>query len=99
MITPITSKLLIHNQSLDDWEFRGGYKILFVEVSLVAESLTERISDEVIKDFLAIIIFPQYLFLRHGSNERDSSSLTDRSSPVMLSAAKHLRAHRDRPFA
>ena len=58
MITPITSKLIIHNQSLDDWEFRGGYKILFAEVLL-----TERISDEVIKDFLAIIIFPG-IFLR-----------------------------------
>src|SRR2546425_6706416 len=31
--------------------------------------------------------------LRHGSNERDSSH------PVMLSAAKHLAADRDRPFA
>src|SRR5258708_9268250 len=37
--------------------------------------------------------------LRQGSNERDSSSATVRSSPVMLSAAKDLAAARDRPFA
>src|SRR6266852_1087070 len=37
--------------------------------------------------------------LRHGSNACDSSSPTERSSPVMLSAAKHLSADRDRPFA
>src|SRR5258706_2891987 len=37
--------------------------------------------------------------LRHGSNERDRSSSTERSSPVMLSAAKHLAADCDRPFA
>ncbi|SRR6266849_9689079 len=37
--------------------------------------------------------------LRHGSNERDSASPTARSSPVILSAAKHLAAARDRPFA
>jgi len=44
---------------------------------------------------------------RHGSSERDGSSSTERSSPVMLSpslrsrvnSAKHLRAHRERPFA
>ncbi len=34
-----------------------------------------------------------------GSNELDSCSLTDWSSPAMLSAAKHLVAYRDRPFA
>src|SRR5260370_21185657 len=41
-----------------------------------------------------------------GSNERDrsspttrSSSFIPRSSPVILSAAKDLAAHRDRPFA
>src|SRR6266851_6966919 len=37
--------------------------------------------------------------LKQGSNERDNSSPTERSSPVMLSAAKHLSAERDRPFA
>src|SRR5216684_8531820 len=37
--------------------------------------------------------------LRQGSNERDSSSATARSSPVILSAAKDLAADRDRPFA
>src|SRR5713226_2159523 len=37
--------------------------------------------------------------IRQGSNELDSSSPTARSSPVMLSAAKHLSAYRDRPFA
>jgi len=37
--------------------------------------------------------------LRHGSNELDSSSPTERHSPVMLSVAKHLCADRDRPFA
>src|SRR5260221_7015080 len=37
--------------------------------------------------------------LRHGSNERDRSSSTERSSPVMLSEAKHLAADCDRPFA
>ncbi len=36
--------------------------------------------------------------LRHGSNELDSSSPTERSSPVILSAAKDLAADRDRPF-
>src|SRR5713226_4395341 len=39
------------------------------------------------------------LLIRHGSTELDSSSPTERSSPVMLSAAKHLSASRDRPFA
>jgi hypothetical protein len=38
-------------------------------------------------------------FLRQGSNELDRSSSPERSSPVMLSAAKHLSADRDRPFA
>jgi len=52
------SMLVIHNQSLDDWEFLGGYNILFVEVSLVEVGITERISDEVINDFFPIIIFP-----------------------------------------
>jgi len=37
--------------------------------------------------------------LRQGSNARDSSSPPARSSPVMLSAAKHLSASQDRPFA
>src|SRR5205823_7845861 len=37
--------------------------------------------------------------LKQGSNELDSSSLPERSSPVMLSVAKHLAADRDRPFA
>src|SRR5260370_25768150 len=36
---------------------------------------------------------------RQGSNELDSSCSRERSSPVMLSAAKHLAADRDRPFA
>src|SRR6266478_9353821 len=39
------------------------------------------------------------LFLRQGSNALDSSASTARSSSVMLSAAKHLAADRDRPFA
>jgi len=39
------------------------------------------------------------LFIRQGANERGRSSPTERSSPVMLSAAKHLAASRDRPFA
>jgi len=51
--------LVIHNQSLVGWEFLGGYNILFVEVLLVEAGITERISDEVIKDFLAITIFPR----------------------------------------
>src|SRR5712692_1108815 len=38
-------------------------------------------------------------FVRQGSNELDSSSSTERNSPVMLSAAKHLLASHDRPFA
>src|SRR6266853_4975737 len=37
--------------------------------------------------------------IRQGSNELDSSSSTERPSSVMLSAAKHLAAARDRPFA
>src|SRR6266852_5953885 len=37
--------------------------------------------------------------IRQGSNECDSSCSRERSSPVMLSAAKHLAADRDRPFA
>src|SRR5258708_28395042 len=37
--------------------------------------------------------------LRQGSNELDRSCSRERSSPVMLSAAKHLAADRDRPFA
>src|SRR6266566_1909024 len=45
-------------------------------------------------------VFPELIqILRQGSNERDSSSAIERSSPVMLSAAKHLGAHRARPFA
>src|SRR5713101_3519859 len=40
-----------------------------------------------------------FTLLRHGSNELDNSSPTARSSPVMLSAAKHLAAARDSPFA
>src|SRR5260370_1258576 len=39
------------------------------------------------------------LHLRQGSNALDSSAAPARSSPVMLSAAKHLAAARDRPFA
>ncbi len=35
-----------------------------------------------------------YTFLRQGSNERDSSSSTERSSPVMLSEAKDQRMSR-----
>jgi len=35
---------------------------------------------------------------RHGSNECDCSSSAERSSPVMLSAAKHLCIHQERPF-
>ncbi len=45
-------------------------------------------------------LFPYHHFiLRHGSNERDSSSSTARFSAVMLSEAKHLCAGRDRSFA
>ena len=36
---------------------------------------------------------------RQGSNERDSSSPTARSNPVMLNAVKHLCPHRERSFA
>src|SRR6267154_749423 len=39
------------------------------------------------------------LEIRHGSNERDRSSPTERVSPVILSEAKDLSAERDRPFA
>src|SRR5260221_6608478 len=39
------------------------------------------------------------LIVRQGSNERDSSSPTERVSPVILSEAKELSAERDRPFA
>jgi hypothetical protein len=38
------------------------------------------------------------MHLRQGSNELDSSSPPARSSPVILSAAKDLAAHRVRPF-
>src|SRR6266852_8143635 len=41
----------------------------------------------------------QVIYLRQGSNELDRSCSRERSSPVMLSAAKHLAADRDRPFA
>ncbi len=41
----------------------------------------------------------QFNKLRQGSNERDSSHSTERSSPVILSVAKDLAADRDRPFA
>src|SRR5713101_6476588 len=37
--------------------------------------------------------------LRHGSNELDRSSPTERSGPVILSEAKDLCAYRDRPSA
>jgi hypothetical protein len=39
------------------------------------------------------------MFVNQGSNEHDSYSSTDRSRFVMLSAAKHLVADHDRPFA
>jgi len=39
------------------------------------------------------------MHFKQGSNELDISSSTARSSAVMLSAAKHLAAARDRPFA
>src|SRR5258708_30473157 len=39
------------------------------------------------------------IIFRQGSNELDRSCSRERSSPVMLSAAKHLAADRDRPFA
>src|SRR2546430_10080550 len=41
---------------------------------------------------------PHY-FLRHSSKELDSSSSTERSSPVIPRCAKDLAAERDRPFA
>jgi len=41
---------------------------------------------------MGVWISSNVIILRHGSNERDSSSVTERSSPVMLSAAKHLSA-------
>src|SRR6266849_1916190 len=44
-------------------------------------------------------LYMRIMQIRHGSNERDRSSPTERSSSVMLSAAKHLSADRDRPFA
>jgi len=37
--------------------------------------------------------------IRHGSNALDSSSSTERDSPVILSEAKDLSAYRARPFA
>src|SRR5260370_11580064 len=43
-------------------------------------------------------LFP-YTTLFRSSNALDSSASTERPSPVMLSAAKHLAATRDRPFA
>lgn len=52
----------IHNQSIEDCGFLGGYNILLVEVSLLEEEVTERISAGVIKDFLAIIVGPQVYF-------------------------------------
>jgi len=39
------------------------------------------------------------MHVRQGSNELDRSCSRERSSPVMLSAAKHLTADRARPFA
>src|SRR5258708_36461772 len=56
-----------------------------------------RLLSTVIK-FLPLLAFVKFT-LRHGSNALDSSAATTRSSPVMLSAAKHLAAARDRPFA
>src|SRR2546421_438037 len=45
---------------------------------------------------MLISTFPLlFILLRHGSNELDRSSATERSSPVMLSAAKHLCALND----
>ncbi len=45
------------------------------------------------------MIFRPGSIVRHGSNALDSSSPTERPSPVILSAAKDLAAERDRPFA
>jgi hypothetical protein len=54
-------------------------------------------------DFVAVVAFVAVVLivalLRHGSIELDGSSPTERSSPVMLRAGKHLSAYRDRPFA
>src|SRR5229473_7775984 len=48
---------------------------------------------------MTILKFAVWHIFRQGSNALDSSSATERSSSVMLSAAKHLAAHHDRPFA
>src|SRR5947209_5750834 len=40
-----------------------------------------------------------FIIHRQGSKEVDSSSSTERFNPVMLSTAKHLAAHGERPFA
>jgi hypothetical protein len=40
----------------------------------------------------------EYMQIRQSPNELDSSSSTESSNPVMLSAAKHLVAHRHRPL-
>src|SRR5690242_6075526 len=45
------------------------------------------------------VLDPMPSSVRHGLNERDSSSAPERSSAVILSRAKDLAADRDRPFA
>ena len=52
----------IHNQSLEDCGFLGGYNILFVDESLPEVVVTVRIFAGVIKDFLDIILGPQVYF-------------------------------------
>ncbi len=46
-----------------------------------------------------MIVQPLIMKIKQGSNERDRSSSPERSSPVMLSAAKDLCPRRVRPFA
>ncbi len=46
-----------------------------------------------------MIVQPLIMKIRQGSNERDSSSSTERSSRVILSAAKDLCSRRVKPFA
>src|SRR5260221_6543552 len=52
------------------------------------------------KEWLGFIAFYEETLLKHGSNERDSSSSPERSSPVILSEAKDQRMSQSpEPFA
>src|SRR6266852_5467806 len=75
----------------------GGVRIICRQTSIVLVPIYR--GQRRFIGLVATLSLIQVIFLRQGSNELDRSCSRERSSPVMLSAAKHLAADRDRPFA